>query len=198
MTNCTKSECIKIWCRVCCILMVLAQCAIVVNILFCIGFHCSLLERHVFYAINLLLKLFSYSLDNANFKPNYFYIYVIGNNVLSIVFYGVITTSSSNHDSKDMINNICFLGLVVIVCFVNLLQNSALFILIVFIGIDHDVPVQMEAVFLSIFEVLQIATLSILIATFNDRYKEMRKDKAFLFSATLIQNQKNEEPLLVR
>ena len=94
--------------------------------------------------------------------------------------------------------NLCFLGIVMIVCFVNLLQNSAFLILIVFIGIDRNVPVHIEAAFLSTFEVLQVATLTLLLATFNVRYQDIQKEKSFLFTATLIQNIKNEEPLLVR
>ena len=93
--------------------------------------------------------------------------------------------------------NLCFLGIVMAVCFVNLLQNSAFLILIVFIGIYHDVPIQIEAAFMSTFEVLQIGTLALLLATFNVGYKDIQKEKAFLFTATLIQNFKNEEPLLV-
>ena len=82
-------------------------------------------------------------------------------------------------------------------CIVMLLQNSAILILITFIGFDRDIGVQTEATFLSVFEALQVITLSLLLAVFNLRHAEMLKEKSLLFSVTLVQHTENEDPLLV-
>ena len=82
-------------------------------------------------------------------------------------------------------------------CIVMLLQNSAIFMLITFIGFDRDIAVQTEATFLSVFEALQVITLSLLLAVFNLRHAEILKEKSLLFSVTLVQHTENEDPLLV-
>ena len=82
-------------------------------------------------------------------------------------------------------------------CIVMLLQNSAIFMLITFIGLDRDIEVQTEATFLSVFEALQVITLSLLLAVFNLRHAEILKEKSLLFSVTLVQHTENEDPLLV-
>ena len=198
---CYKAECIKILCKILCMLMILIQSTIVVKILFCMVFYCSLMENHVFHGIKLLLNLFSLALNDADSQANAqknFYIYVVCLNITGIFLYGIVSTSPSKKETTSLIDNLCFLGIVIFMCFINLLQNSAFLILIVFIGIDHDVAVQTEAAFLSTFEALQIITLSLLLTTFNVRYHEIKKEKSFLFTATLIHNIENEEPLLVR
>ena len=182
-------------------LMILIQSTIVVKILFCMLFYCSLMENHVFHGIKLFLNLFTLSLDDGDSKTNdqkYFYIYLVCLNITGIFLYGIVATSPSKKETISLIDNLCFLGLVIFICFLNLLQNSAFLILIVFIGIDHDVSIHTEATFLSTFEALQIITLALLLTVFNIRYHEIKKEKSFLFTATLIHNVENEEPLLVR
>ena len=180
--------------------MILIQSTIVVKILFCMVFYCSLMENHVVHGIKLFLNLFTLPINDADSQENakkYFYIYVVCLNITGIFFYGIVSTSLSKKETS-LIDNLCFLGIVTFMCFINLLQNSAFLILIVFIGIDHDVSVQTEAAFLSTFEALQIITLSLLLTAFNVRYHEIKKEKSFRFTATLIHNIENEEPLLVR
>jgi hypothetical protein len=158
------------------------------------------MENHVVHGIKLFLNLFTLPINDADSQENakkYFYIYVVCLNIIGIFFYGIVSTSLSKKETS-LIDNLCFLGIVTFMCFINLLQNSAFLILIVFIGIDHDVSVQTEAAFLSAFEALQIITLSLLLTAFNVRYHEIKKEKSFLFTATLIHNIENEEPLLVR
>lgn len=159
------------------------------------------METHVFHGIKLFLNLFTPTVKDTDYKASalkYFYVYVVGLNVTCIILYGIVSTSPSKKDTKSLIDNLCFLGIVIFMCFINLLQNSAFLILIVFIGIDHDVSIQTEAMFLSNFEALQIITLLLLLMAFNVRYNEIKNERSFLFTATLLQNPENQEPLLVR
>ena len=195
-----KSECVYIFCRIFCVLMILAQAIIVLKIIFCMNFTCLVIEKHVFYGISLLLQLFEAYQEEANSKAaalRYFYIYIVVVNSLSIILYGVVSTSPTTNVRSKLIDNLFFLGIVICMCIVMLLQNSAVLMLIIFIGLDRDIGVQTEATFLSVFEALQAITLSLLLAVFNLRHDEMLKEKSLLFSVTLVQHTENEDPVLV-
>ena len=197
---CRKSDCIRIWCRLFCMSVLIFQSTIVVKILFCMLFYCSLIEKHVFHGIKLFLNLFTLTLDEDDAKAQalqYFYVYIVCFNVLGILLYGIVSTTPSKNETTNIIDNLCFLGTIVCMCFTSLLQTSAFLILTIFIGIDCDVKVHFEASFLACYEVLQIVTLSLLLAVFNLRYQEIQKEKSLMFTATLIQNNENSEPLLV-
>ena len=195
-----KSECVYIFCRIFCVLMILAQAIIVLKIIFCMNFTCLVIEKHVFYGISLLLQLLEANLKEANSKAaalRYFYIYIVLVNSLSMILYGVVSTSPTKNVRSKLIDNLFFLGIVTCMCIVMLLQNSAIFMLITFIGLDRDIGVQTEATFLSVFEALQVITLSLLLAVFNLRQAEILKEKSLLFSVTLVPHTENEDPLLV-
>ena len=198
--RCYKSECIKIWCRIFSVQLVLVHSAIIIKILFCMVFYCALIEDHVFRGIKLLLNLFAIEINDSDTKRKtlrYFYLYIIVINTLAILLYGIVSTSPAKKDKPALIDHLWFLVTNIIICFINLLQNSAFLILIVFIGIDDNVSIQIEAAFLSGFEILQIITLALLVSTFNVRYSEIQKEKSLLFTARLVENNSNKDPLLV-
>ena len=117
--------------------------------------------------------------------------------MMGILLYGIVSTSPTKKEMNSLIDSLCFLATNIFICFINLIQNSAFLILVVFIGIDDNVNIQMEAAFLSSIEAAQIITLSLLLAAFNVRYSDIQNEKKFLFSARLVENSKNEEPVLV-
>ena len=198
--KCDKSECIKTLCRVFCVHLVLIHSAIVIKILFCMAFYCELIENHIFYGIKLLLKLFDIRIHDENSNRNalnYFYLYIIVTNMMGILLYGIVSTSPTKKETNSLIDSLCFLATNIFICFINLIQNSAFLILVVFIGIDDNVNIQMEAAFLSSIEAAQIITLSLLLAAFKVRYSDVQNEKKFLFSARLVENSKNEEPVLI-
>ena len=121
-----KSECVYIFCRIFCVLMILAQAIIVMKIMFCMNFTCLVIEKHVFYGISLLLQLFEANLNEANSKAaalRYFYIYIAVVNSLSIILYGVVSTSPTKNVRSKLIDNLFFIGIVICMCIVMLLQN---------------------------------------------------------------------------
>ena len=135
--------------------------------------------------------------DSKGSAIRYFYLYIISTNMIGILFYGIVSTSPANNEANTLIDNLCFLASTILVCFINLLQSSAFLILVIFIGIDDNVNIQMEATFLSILEGVQIITLSLLLAVLNARYSEIQSEKKLLCTVRLVENPTYEEPLLV-
>ena len=113
--------------------------------------------------------------------------------MMGILLYGIVSTSPTKKETNSLIDSLCFLAANIFICLINLIQNSAFLILVVFIGIDDNVNIQMEAAFLSSIEAAQIITLSLLLAAFKVRYSDVQNEKKFLFSARLVENSKNEE-----
>ena len=198
--RCDKAGCLKTWCKVFCVKLVLIHSVVIIKILFCMSFYCALIEKHIFHGVKLLLNLFAIAIEETDSKGSalrYFYIYIISTNMIGILFYGIVSTSPANNEINTLINNLCFLASTILVCFINLLQSSAFLILVIFIGIDDNVNIQMEAAFLSILEGVQIITLSLLLAVLNARYSEIQSEKKLLCTVRLVENPTYEEPLLV-
>ena len=203
MSYCVHSKCgcIKLWCRILSILLVLVHFTVVLKIMCCMLFPCPLVKRHIFHGIKLALDMFALTWDAGDPTDNalkYFYVYVIGVSVAPLLLYGVVATSPSNIETNYLLDTLSFLGLLIFVSLISLVQNSALLILTAFIGIDHHVPVMIEVIFLSILEVLQLLMLLLLLTMFKIRCEYIQREKSFLFTATLLQNVTNEQPLLVR
>ena len=164
-------------------------------------FPCPLIELHIFPGIKLAVDMFAMTRDAGVPTDNdlkYFYVYVIGVSVPPLLLYGLVATAPSNIETNCLLDTLSFLGLLIFVGIISLVQNSALLILTVFIGIDHHVSVMNEVVFLSILEVLQFLMLLLLVTMCKIRCEYIQKQKSLLFTATLLQNITNEEPLLVR
>ena len=198
--HCDKVECLKTWCKVFCVKLVLIHSVVIIKVLFCMSFHCALIEKHIFHGVKLLFNLFAIVIDDTDSKGSalrYFYLYIISTNMIGILFYGTVSTSPVSNEANSLIDNLCFLASTIVVCFINLLQSSAFLILVIFIGIDDNVNIQMEATFLSILEGGQIITLSLLLAVLNARYSEIQSEKKLLCTVRLVENPTYEEPLLV-
>ena len=137
-SRCYKSECIKTWCRIFSVQLILVHSTIIIKILFCMVFHCALIEDHVFYGIKLLLNLFSIKINDPDAKRSsleYFYLYIIVTNILGILLYGIVSTSPSKKDKPALIDKLWFLAATIFICFINLLQSSALLILIILLSV---------------------------------------------------------------
>ena len=164
-------------------------------------FSCPLIERHIFHGIQLALEMFALTSDAGDPTDDalkYFYVYVVGINVPPLLLYGVVATSPSSTETNYLLNTLSFLGLLIFVSLISLVQNSALLLLTIFIGIDHHVLVTIEVLFLSILEILQLLMLLLLLTMFKVRCEYIQKEKSFLITAILLQNGTNEQPLLVR
>ena len=208
---CSKTGCVKMLLRTSCILLILMQASIVMKILICMIFPCPLIEQHIFHGIQLVLHLFENYFENgqtsieeaSNKNLLCFYIYLVAINVVTSIFFGIISSSTSLNDeakSTQCMEMLCFLGFLLGVCFVNLLHSGTLFVLVIYIGVDGSVIIDVEAIFMSIYILLQIVTFCLLLSAFNYRYQEIQKEKSFLHTATLIHKSSSENgtPLLIR
>ena len=174
MSNCFNSKCgcIKLWCRILSMLLVLVYSTMVLKILWCMLFPCPLVEQHIFHGIKLAVNIFAMTWDAGDPTDHtlkYFYVYVIGVSVPPLLLYGVVATSPSNIETNYLLDTLSVLGLLIFVGIISLVQNSALLILTVFIGIDHHVSVMNEVAFLSILEAFQFLMLLLLVIIYRSR-----------------------------